>query len=91
LILANIASVGCFTDDETILIDSFWTLCYLADCSEESIDFILSRPDLLSQVIQHLTNKDTHIYVPAMRTVGNLCTSNDHERLTIMVELNLLD
>jgi hypothetical protein len=52
---------------------------------------ILSRADIIAQLITFLGDKDMLKYVPAMRCIGNLLTTNEIDKIELMLEYNLLE
>lgn len=73
----QIAKIGLFTEDSDIVSDCLWTLSYIADTQDDELLDMVGQPDILTQLVTSLGDKELSIFVPALRAVGNILTTND--------------
>lgn len=66
-----------FTEDSDIISDCLWTISYIADTSDDEIIDYVSQGDTIARLIDQLSATDITLYVPALRSVGNILTTND--------------
>jgi hypothetical protein len=75
--LVEVAGAGLFTDDEDIESDCLWTISYVADTHDDGIIDLIAQPSNLSRICNLLEAKDVHLFIPAMRAIGNILSTND--------------
>ena len=74
-----------------ILSDSLWTLSYLGDTQKDDIIGRIAKQQNVARICHCLSEKDITIYVPALRTIGNILTSNDHNVVDLCLWEGCLD
>jgi hypothetical protein len=75
----HIATAGLFTDDIEIQSDSLWAINYMADTDDDLQLTQIAEGETLPKVIACVGEKDFNIFVPALRCLGNILTTNNHE------------
>jgi hypothetical protein len=75
----QIASTGLFTEEGEIVSDCLWALNYIADTDDDNLLGQIASGEILAKIIQFIGDKDYSIFVPALRTLGNILSSNDPE------------
>lgn len=70
---------GLFVDDVDILSNSLWTLSYMADTNNDNVIGEIATDACILRVITAMGEKDFAIFVPALRAIGNILTTNNHE------------
>jgi len=63
------------TDADT-LIDAVWALSYLSRTDDAAQD-LTNCPGAVSAFVSLLSNQDSALLVPCIRTLGNICTGNE--------------
>ena len=65
--------------DDEILIDVCWSLAYLSDGTIDRIEMIVkSHHSVIPQLVELMESESVGVRVPALRTIGNLLTSDNH-------------
>ena len=75
--LLAIAQAGVYVEEDEIVSDSLWTLSYILDTEEDTLIESVATTELIAQICQCLISKDLTVYVPGLRCIGNILTSND--------------
>lgn len=86
----DIARSGIYTDDNDIISDSLWAVNYVADNDNEEIYQEIAGTDLLAKLISFIGSKDMSIFVPALRGIGNMLTTNNHAIIERALFLGLI-
>jgi len=78
------------TDDE-IATDSVWAISHLSsNTSPEVIQCIVDCPGLLKHMVSMMNHPVQGMMVPALRVVGNICSSIDAANTKLIIELGVL-
>lgn len=70
-------------DDDDVISDTLWGLCYITDGSNEQIDAVVSTGACM-RIVELLSHSNHTIQTPALRTVGNIVTGSDQATQTII-------
>eukprot|EP00347_Sterkiella_histriomuscorum_P007064 403350389 len=73
-----IANAGLFCDDADINSDALWTLSYMADTKTDALINDIASDEVVGRVCQFMGEKDLSIFVPALRCMGNILTTDNH-------------
>ena len=73
-----ISECGLFTENSDIVSDCLWTLSYMADTNDDVVIDSIAQSDLLAKLCEWLGDREFTIFVPALRAIGNILTTNDH-------------
>ena len=73
------------SQDNQMLVDVCWSLAYLSDGSDDRIEKIVKSDDsVIPQLVELMESESAGIRVPALRTIGNILTSDgDHTQLVL--------
>lgn len=74
----QVACAGLFTEDADIISDCLWAINYMADTDNDILIGQIAGGEVLPKIIQSCGDKDFSIFVPALRALGNILTTNDH-------------
>jgi hypothetical protein len=74
-----ICKAGMYCDDPDILSDCLWAISYMADTDDDNTIGILASGETLPKVMECLGSKEFNLFVPALRCLGNIVTTNDPE------------
>lgn len=69
--------------DKDALQDALWGLSYISDCGDSHIGCVVSTNGIAAMV-GHMSNADTHIIIPALRTAGNIVTGTDEQTQAVL-------
>ena len=72
-----VAKAGLFTEDPDIISDCLWTVCYLADTSDDTMIEHFAQNDTVLKIIEGMGSTDLSHFVPALRCMGNILTVSD--------------
>lgn len=75
----KIASSGVFVDDSDIMSDCLWALNYIADTDDEALLESLASSEIMPRVISCIGDKEHKVFVPSLRCLGNILTSDDSQ------------
>lgn len=75
--LLLVAACGFHTENNEIISDSTWVASYLADTTDDNIIEMVAAGETLPLLIQGMSSKDFSVFVPSLRAVGNILTTND--------------
>lgn len=75
----NIANAGLYTEDNDIVSDCLWAINYMADTDDDILIGHIASTETLPKVIECVGDKDFSVFVPALRALGNILTTNDTE------------
>lgn len=64
--------------DRQILADASWAISYLTDEDNDKIQAVIDA-GCVPHLVRLLDCNDPNIIVPALRSVGNIVTGNDHQ------------
>jgi hypothetical protein len=71
--------------------DALWSLSYLADSAHAGRAItMMAESGSVAFLMQYVDCKDARNFVPALRAIGNICSSDEHIIIDTMVELKLL-
>lgn len=71
------------SSDEEILTDACWALSYLSDGTNDKIDKVI-QSGVARRLVELLMHPSASVLVPALRTVGNIVTGDDHQTQVII-------
>ncbi|CDW81557.1 karyopherin alpha [Stylonychia lemnae] len=86
-----IAEQGLFLDEEEILSDALWTISYLCDTQNDNVIDKAAKQQNIARICQCLAEKEIYVYVPALRCIGNMLTSNDSQITDICLWEGVID
>lgn len=69
--------------DEEVLTDACWALSYLSDGSNDKIQEVINS-GVCRRLVELLMHTSASVLVPALRTVGNIVTGDDHQTQIII-------
>lgn len=69
--------------DDSITIDVVWTISYITDHGNDSIQLVIES-GIVSRIVPILSNEDTKLLTPALRVVGNIATGTDDQTQAIL-------
>jgi len=72
-----VAKCGLFTEDSEIISDCLWSISHLADTNDDNIIGMIASGETLPIIIQAMSSKDFSVFVPGLRAMGNILTTND--------------
>jgi hypothetical protein len=87
----NVAKAGLFTEDTDIISDCLWAISYMVDTEDDTLIAFIAQSEALPQIINYLSHKDMTIFIPALRCVGNILTTNDNSVIERCVFNNVID
>lgn len=70
-------------DDDDVLSDSLWGLCYITDGSNEQVDAVVST-NVCMRIVELMNHPNHTIQTPALRTIGNIVTGSDQATQTVI-------
>jgi len=76
-VILRVARAGVFTEDPQIMSDCLWTLSYITNTSDDQLLDHIAQNDMMARLCESLTSTDLSIYVPSLRVVGNILSTND--------------
>lgn len=71
--------MGLFVDDPDVMSDCLWALNYIADTEDEDLIESLASSEILPRVISSIGDKEHKVFVPALRCLGNILTTDDQQ------------
>ena len=77
-----------------LIIDSLWAISYIADNDSKSYPIakvIEDTENCLKRLLDHLRSEVPDIFVPALRCIGNIMSSDSYELINTLINLRLLD
>ena len=87
----KIANAGLFIDEEDITSDCLWAISYIADTDDDATIALIGRSEALPRIINCLGSKELTVFVPALRAIGNMLTTDDHSVIEYCLYLGVLD
>ena len=64
-------------EDEKVLSDACWALCYVTDSDNDRIESVVNA-GLCMRLVELVTAPSTNVQIPALRTLGNIVTGADY-------------
>ena len=74
----QIAREGLFTLDDVVKSDSLWILERLLESEDEDAIAMISSPEVLHHLSEALGSGTHILYVPAVKCLGVILSTNDH-------------
>ena len=71
--------------------DALWSLSNMCDTPSDALIDFLATDIVLPKIIESLSNPETTIYVPALRCIGNMISSNNSQLIDRCLWLDLFD
>ena len=68
-------------EQDEIKSDCLWSIYYATDNDDLNLIFLMEQTELMVKVIDMLGEKEQEVFIPAMRAVGNVLTSNVNEEV----------
>ncbi|CAI7812445.1 unnamed protein product [Closterium sp. NIES-54] len=69
--------------DEEVLTDACWALSYLSDGTNDKIQAVIEA-NVCRRLVELLLHPSPSVLIPALRTVGNIVTGDDHQTQVII-------
>jgi len=79
----NVLAQMVHADDEDILADACWALSYLSDGTNDKISAVI-QSGVVPRLVQLLSHPRVTVQTPALRSVGNIVTGNDHQTQVVL-------
>ena len=70
-------------NDQSTVVDACWALSYLSDGSADRIERVVEL-DVVDSLVQMLASGQTQAIVPALRTLGNIVSGEDHQTQAVV-------
>ena len=86
----QIASEGLFVLDDKVKSDCLWILSQVLISEDESIIQLVSSPDILYQLCEAIASEDHTLFVPAVKAMGVILSTNDHNIIDRCLWANVL-
>eukprot|EP01134_Creolimax_fragrantissima_P003859 CFRG3859T1 len=67
-----------YREDREVLIDICWGLSYLTDGANDKIQAVVDL-GITKRLVDLLRHESIHVVTPALRTIGNIATGEDHQ------------
>ena len=74
-----LAKEGLFINDDTVVSDCLWTICYMVETDDDNIIGIVASADVIHVITEALVSPDPILFTPALKAIGSILTTNDHE------------
>ena len=71
------------SNDEEVLTDACWALSYLSDGTNDKIQAVIEA-GVCRRLVELLGSKCPSVLIPALRTVGNIVTGDDHQTQCVL-------
>ncbi|XP_023765658.1 importin subunit alpha-1a [Lactuca sativa] len=71
------------SNDEEVLTDACWALSYLSDGTNDKIQAVIEA-GVCQRLVELLLHPSPSVIIPALRTVGNIVTGDDHQTQCII-------
>ncbi|CAI9291944.1 unnamed protein product [Lactuca saligna] len=71
------------SNDEEVLTDACWALSYLSDGTNDKIQAVIEA-GVCQRLVELLLHPSPSVIIPALRTVGNIVTGDDHQTQRII-------
>lgn len=72
------------SQDKEILTDACWALSYLSDGGNDKIQAVISQEGLVHSLVVLLMHNSFQVQTPALRTIGNIVTGDDHQTQVVI-------
>lgn len=69
--------------DQSTIVDACWALSYLSDGCNDRIERVVEM-DVVDSLVQMLASGQTQAIVPALRTLGNIVSGEDHQTQAVV-------
>lgn len=80
-----------FLEDDTIKSDCLWTLSYLAGAETDDLINLVSQNDILHLITECLNSDYPMLYIPALKIIGAITTSDNKEIIDRLLWCGLFD
>lgn len=70
-------------DDQSTIVDACWALSYLSDGCNDRIERVVEL-DVVESLVHMLASGQTQAIVPALRTLGNIVSGEDHQTQAVV-------
>lgn len=75
----TLAKEGLFTTDDLVISDCLWAITYMVETEDDAIIGAIATADVLHIITDCLQSNDPTHFIPALKALGSILTSNDHE------------
>ena len=88
----TISSIGVQSQDISIVSDCLWALSYSAEQDkDDSIIRMIYDSAVIPFVMDYLTTKEYKVFIPALRTIGNIAACDSPDIIAYILRLGIVD
>ena len=80
-----------FLEDDAIKSDCLWTLSYLVSAETDDVINVIAQNDVLHQITECLNSDSEMLYIPALKTVGTVTTTDNKDVIDRLLWCGVFD